>query len=130
MKQGKIFLGLLIITTLISCDPAKILTIQNRTGKDLTFRMIKNPNSNFFIPASDTVSYKLAAKGDNSKIMDSYGFGIWSKDDLNALQNSIKVIQVISSSDTTTYRTKEELQSIIPQKRRGIVNNFLKINIE
>ena len=121
---------LLILSTMSSCDPARLLTIQNRTGKDLTFKMIKNPNSKYFVQNPDIVSHTLRAKGDSSEIVYLFALGVWSKQDLSELQSSINQIQVISNSDTTIYKTKEELLLILPQKRRGLVNNYLKIKIE
>ena len=124
-----------VLALITSCDPAKTLFIKNKTGKDASIKIfqksqIEYSGNKFFSNKSDTIEYSLTSSGNNSQIWYLYGFGIWSKNDLNEMHQSIKEIQIISKSDTTRLKSKEELNTILPRKRFGLLNNYLKIIIK
>ena len=124
---------ILILTT--SCDVAKTLSIENSTETDITLRIFQKPRNEylgneFFSNKSDTIEHLLTSKGNNSQIKYLYGWGIWSKNDLKEMHQSINEIKIISNSDTIRLKSKEELSSILPSKRLGLWNNYLKIKIK
>jgi len=114
---------------------AKTLSIENSTETDITLRIFQKPRNEylgneFFSNKSDTIEHLLTSKGNNSQIKYLYGWGIWSKNDLKEMHQSINEIQIISNSDTIRLKSKEELASILPSKRLGLWNNYLKIKIK
>ncbi|WP_187262492.1 hypothetical protein [Pontibacter beigongshangensis] len=126
---GKL-LFVLTTATLVSCDPAKTLTIKNKMREDITIRVKVKPNSRYFFSESDSAEFSLIAKGMKSEVLIYYGFGFWTKSELTEIHNSIEEVQIISKSDTTNFTSKEELQFILPKRRRGLLNNFLEVKIK
>lgn len=112
------------------CDPAKMILVSNKTKKDIQVRIIQNKNNIMNIGNTDTLKLALNSKHDGSEITFMNGIGIWSKQELELLNESVIEIQILSNNDTNIIVDKLALKKILPQKRSGLMNNILKINIE
>jgi hypothetical protein len=132
MEQMKnrilIIIAFLILAT--GCDPAKMILVSNKTKKDIQVKIIQNNKNIMNIGNTDTLKLTLNSKNEGSEIAFISGIGIWSKHELELLNESVYEIQILSNNDTNIIVDKLALKKILPQKRSGLMNNILKINIE
>ncbi len=123
-----IIITFLVLTT--GCDPTKMILVSNKTKNNIQVKIIQNKNNIMNTGNIDTLKLALNSKLDGSEMIFMYGIGIWSKQELELLNESVFEIQILSNNDTNIIVDKLALKKILPQKSSGLMNNILKINIE
>lgn len=121
-------IGILFIV-LTSCDPLKHVIISNETKELVTVQIKQDTTSQLSLGSKSEITYTLASSGDSSEVGFIYGHGMFTKDGLTSFNSMIQKI-TISSGDKSCEIYGEELKKYLPDKRRGIFNNWLKLKIK
>jgi hypothetical protein len=74
------------------------------------------------------VNYTLTSSGDSSEVGFIYGFGIFSQEELTSFNSMIRKI-TITTAEKECDITGKHLYEYLPNKRRGLLNNWIKIRI-
>lgn len=119
----------LSMLTLISCDPMKHIIISNETNELITVQIEQDTTNQLSLGPKSELTYTLTSSGDSSEVGFIYGFGMFTKEELTSFNSMIHKV-MISSGDKRCEISGEELKEYLPQKRRGLFNNWLKLKIK
>ena len=121
--------SVLLLFGLTSCDPLKHVINSNQTKHHVTI-LIEQDTSNILALGNESIlQYEFSATGDSSQVGWIYGFGNFSKEDLSTFKSMIKQI-TISRNGEKCVISGTDLEDLLPQRRRGLLNNYLKIKIK
>lgn len=118
-----------IILVLTGCDPMKSILILNKTGKNIRLSIQQDSTHLLSMGEVSSREFKLSGTGENSQARHIYGFGGFSKNELQAFNLMIKEIRIETHNDTCRI-SGGDLLKYLPKKRLGVFNNTLKLEVE
>lgn len=125
--------GLVLVLLFTSCDPVRILTVENKTKNNVDIEIKLKDCEDHVIKALDKkYDFKEITLGTNDNDRTAsfiFGFGIWSKEDVKAINECTESITIKEAGKEIRQIKGKELKKYLPQKRSGLLNATLKIII-
>lgn len=129
----KIALTLIFFSLLSSCDPMSVLLVENRTGNDVEVDILLQDCKDSFIKElkwrRDFEKITLGTDEQNRTRTFMFGIGGWTKSQLKSLNECTKSIKIREMGKPIREIKGEELKRYLPQRRKNLMNNVIKIKI-
>ena len=118
---------------LTSCDPAKLIILKNKSDKPAYFKWtieVDSLSDYSNHPALKTGTFELGTEKDGREKVLHFGFGSWSKGEIERFVNkNIKSIEIEGANTKAKMTDKEEINKFLTDKRHGLFKNFITIKI-
>jgi hypothetical protein len=133
MTTIKIGIGLLIAIALSACDPAKMLTFENKTKHSIEIIVeFETDDCNILKPLMDAKNFKnvkLGTEEENKGETFYFGIGTWSKQEANALLECTESIFLLENGKRTREIKGEELKKMLTIEVKGVFNHYIIMTV-
>lgn len=122
------------IYLLISCDPAKLIILKNKTDKPAYLRWtIVGADSTDTKGGQrfQTVTFDLGTSKKDREKRIVFGLGHWPTSEIERFVNEdIQSIEIESINEKRIMTDKKEIRDYLLERRHGIMRNFITINLK
>lgn len=129
MKYWFLLAGMLL---LLSCDPLRIIYMQNKTSEEAEFIIkIKEDSaktSPFFISNTTKVIFNLKINKPYNLVKMSCGIGHWSKATIRDIVDDLESFQVRHAKDSILLSTEDQMAEYFLANRKGVTKEELNLS--